>query len=202
MGIDYARPESFTLRRKSIGGLQRLKTCLSISSLRKICFEGRPRFMHKCSVILWGRWLVMRQIHTQLCFQVESMYTKGRMWKTRTGVFLVCNVAVFQRNLICCDWNLLFQAGQSSYKIVNFKTTSFVYFLSDVKMEKIKTCIWISQGSSTKVLSCHHQSQLEENLWTYTSWKNHYTESILKMFKKTILFLNSHQRSLFTFQRS
>ena len=29
-----------------------------------------------------------------------------------------------------------------------------------------------------------------------------YTESIFKMFKKTILFLNSHQRSHFTFQRS
>lgn len=129
----------------------------------------------------------MRQIHTRLCFQVD-MYTKGRMWKTRTGVFLVCNVAVFQRNLICCDWNLLFQTGQSSYKIVNFKDNIICILFKWCEMSKDKNMYLNIQGSSTKVLSCHRQSQLEENLWKYTSWKNHYTESILKMFKKTIFY--------------
>lgn len=50
-------------------------------------------------------------------FPSRACTPKEECEKPEQGYF-VCNVAVFQRNLICCDWNLLFQTGQSSYKIV------------------------------------------------------------------------------------
>lgn len=81
--------------------------------------------MHKCSVILWERWLVMRQIHTQLCFQVQSMYTKRRMWKTRTFLVLHCGCLSKEPDLL---W-------------LKFTISSWAIFLQNCELQDNIICI-------------------------------------------------------------
>lgn len=78
-----------------------IETCLSMSSLRETCFEGRPRFMHKCSVIFEGDGLWWdRFIHSYVfkyractpkeeCEKLEQGYFSFAMWLPFKGTWSV-----------------------------------------------------------------------------------------------------------------
>lgn len=120
-------------------------------------FCGETDSHMNTSLILSGRWHVIKTDSYTITFPSEKCINQMKIFffffKARAGLF--CSVNVF-KGICSHDSHVLFQSRHHSYKMVNFKTTWFVYFWSNMKIFKEDKYPYLNiSRSSTKIISLH-----------------------------------------------